>query len=50
MILKKNNKTIALNIFYVPYNTEETIHVYKSKYNLKCKNKIILFMIPDGEK
>ena len=30
-----NNKLIALNILYVPYNTEEIRHAYKSKYNLK---------------
>ena len=30
---KCNNKTIALNIFYVPYNTEQIRHAYKSKHN-----------------
>ena len=38
---EKNNKTIALNMLYVPYNTEEISHAYKSKYNLKsekCKD------------
>ena len=34
----------------MPYNTEETRHAYKSKYNLKCENQVILLMITDGEK
>ena len=28
---EKNNKTIALNILYIPHNTEEIRHAYKSK-------------------
>ena len=47
---KKNNKTIGLNILYVPYNTEEIRHAYKSNHNLNRKNQIILLMITDGEK
>ena len=35
---ESNNKSIALNILYVPYNTEEMEHAYKSKYNLKREN------------
>ena len=42
-----NNKSIALDILYVPYNTEKIRHVYKSKYSLKLKNQLILLMIPD---
>ena len=41
---ESNNKSIALNILYVPYNTEETRHAYKSF------NQLILLMITDGEK
>ena len=41
---------MALNIFYVPYNTKEIRHAYKSKYNLERKNQLILSMITDGEK
>ena len=37
MSLKNNNKTIALNILYVPHNTEEIRHAYKSKHNLSVK-------------
>ena len=32
MSFKQNNKTIALNILYVPHNTEEIRHAYKSKH------------------
>ena len=49
---EKNNKTIALNILYVPHGTEEIRHVYKSKHNLKRENqvKILLMITADGEK
>ena len=46
---EKNNKTIALNVLYIPYNTEEIRHAYKSKYNLGRENQVILLMITDGE-
>ena len=44
-----NNKSIALNILYVPHNTEEMRHAYKSKNNLKHKNQVIILMITDGK-
>ena len=47
---ESNNKSIALNILYVPYNTEEIKHAYKSKHNLKCENQVILLMIADCKK
>ena len=47
---EKNNRSIALNILYVPYNTAERRHAYKSKHNLNCENQVILLMITDGEK
>ena len=50
---ESNNKSIfymCLNILYVPYNTKEIRHAYKSKYNLKRENQVILLMITDGEK
>ena len=34
---------------YVPHNTKEIKHAYKSKYNLKCENQVILSMVTDGE-
>ena len=45
-----NNKSIDLNILYVPHNTEEIKHAYKSNYNLKCEHQVILLIITDGEK
>ena len=47
--LKQNNETIALNILYVPYNTEQIRCAYKSKYNNERKNQVILLMITNGE-
>ena len=47
---KLNSKAIALNILYVPYNTEEIRHAYKSKCNLKWENQIFFLMITDGKK
>ena len=49
-IFELYNKSIALNILYVPHNTEEIRHEYKSKYNLKHENQVILLMITDGKK
>ena len=45
-----NNKSIALNILFVPYNTEKIRLAYKSKYNFKRENQVILLMISDGKK
>ena len=45
-----NNKSIALNILFVLYNTEKIRLAYKSKYNFKCENQVILLMITDGKK
>ena len=47
---ESNNKLIALNILFVPYNTEEIRLAYKSKYNFKRENQVILLMITDGTK
>ena len=44
---ESNNKTIAHNISYVPHNSEEIRHAYKSKHNLSRKNQVILLMIAD---
>ena len=32
-----NNKSIAFNILFVSYNSEQIRFVYKSKHNLTCK-------------
>ena len=34
----------------MPYNTEKRRVAYKSKYNFKHKNQVILIMITDGKK
>ena len=47
---ESNDKSIALNILYIPYNTEEIRHVYQSKHNLNRENQVILLMITDGKK
>ena len=47
---ESNNKSIAVNILYVPHDTKEVRHAYKSKYNLKCENQVILLMTTDGKK
>ena len=45
-----NNKSVALNILYMPHNTEKICHAYMSKYNLTRENQVILLMITEGEK
>ena len=45
-----NNKSIALNVFYIPEGEKTIRHSYKSKYNLKCENQVNLLMTSDGEK
>ena len=47
---ESNNKSIALNVLYVPYNTQKIRHAYKSKYNKEHENQVILLMITDGKK
>ena len=44
-----NNKNVALNILYVPFNTKIIEITYKSKYNLVRDNQVILLMISNGE-
>ena len=39
-----------MNILFVPHNTETISTAYKSKYNHKHKNQVILLMITDGKK
>ena len=47
---ESNNKSITLNVLYVPYNTEKIRRAYKSKDYLTHKNQVILLMITDGKK
>ena len=41
---EQENTSIALNVLFVPHNSEEIKLAYKSNYN-KCKNQVILLMI-----
>ena len=43
---EQNNTLIALNILFVSHNSEEAKLPYKSNYN-KRKNQVILLMIND---
>ena len=47
---EKNNKTIALNILYIPRNTKIISVAYRSEYNNKCKKQVILLIISNGKK
>ena len=47
---EQNNKTIALNILFVPYNTETIRVAYRSEYNHKREKQVNLLMITDGNK
>ena len=47
---ESNQKSVVPNALCVPHNTKEIRHVYKSKYNLKRKNLVILLMMTDGKK
>ena len=48
--MKKIIKAIAFNILYVPQNKKEIGVSYKSKYNCKRENQVVLLMIADGKK
>ena len=39
-----------MNILFVPHNTKTMSNAYKSKYNHKRKNQVILLIITDGKK
>ena len=45
-----NNKSIALNVLYVPEDEKTIRHAYKLKYNLTRENQLVLLMITNGEK
>ena len=47
---EQNNRTIVLNILFVPYNTRQIRPAYIPKNNSKRNNQVILLMITDGEK
>ena len=47
-IFEKNNEDIALNILYVPHNTEEIRPEYIFKFNFDRKNQVTLLKITDN--
>ena len=44
---EQNNTSIALNVLFVSYNSEEIKLAYKSRYNNKRKNQVIFLMSND---
>ena len=47
---EQENNSIALNVLFVSYNSEKIKLAYKSRYNNKRKNHVILLMINDEAK
>ena len=47
---ENNNRLIALNILFVPYNTKQIRPAYVSKYNYDRENQVNLLMIADDKK
>ena len=47
---EQNNMTITPDVLFVPHNTKTIRLAYKSKYNRKRKNPVVLLMINDGKK
>ena len=43
-------KSIAVNILFVPHNSQEIRQDYKSKHHLNRENQLILLMITDDKK
>ena len=46
---ERNNKTIALNILFIPHNTKTIRVAYRSEFNNKCKKQVITLIITDGK-
>ena len=47
---EENNKSISLNILYVPHNIKQIRTAHKSKYNYKRNKQVNFLMITNGEK
>ena len=47
---ERNNKTIALNILFIPCNTKTIRVAFRLKHNNNRKKQVILLMITDGKK
>ena len=46
---ERNNKTIALNIWFIRHNAKTVRVAYRSEHNSKRKKQVILLMITDGK-
>ena len=46
---EKNNDTIALDIFYIPFNEEDILPEYVSKHDFNRDVPILLLKITDGD-
>ena len=46
---EQNDKTIPLNILFVPHNSKTIKLAYKSKYNRKRENQVVLLMITNSK-
>ena len=46
---ERNNKTIALNVICVQYNTKAISVAYRPEYNSKRKKQVILLTISNGK-
>ena len=49
-MFKRNNKSIALNVLFIPHKKKEIRQAYISKNNSERQNHVILLMIKDSEK
>ena len=47
---EQNNKTVAINVLFVPHNTEERRLAHKSKHSFQLENQVTLLIITDGKK
>ena len=47
---EENNKTIPLNVLYIPRNTKTISVSYRSEHSNKRKKQVILLMISNGKK
>ena len=47
---ESNNKSIALNILFLPGHKEQIKQTYISEYGFNRENKVIFLIVTDGKK
>ena len=47
---EKNDKKVALNLLFIPHNTETISVAYRSEYSNKRKKQVIWLIITKGKK